>query len=106
MVATAKRPPALPAARPLTDVRVIRATAPELGQAASLLRSDPGVRGVALVERLFTTLDTPLYGREVEPLRQELRPARYLLTPHGEGGEPVNARAEDEPLVHPVGPQA
>lgn len=31
---------------------------------------------------LITSPATPLYGTEVEPLRQELRRARYLLTAH------------------------
>jgi hypothetical protein len=84
MVATAARPSKPPAPRPLTDARVIRETAPELRQVASLLRAGPAVRGVALVEWLLTSAATPLYGRDVEPLRQELRRARYLLTPHGE----------------------
>ena len=66
---------------PLADRRVIRAVAPELRQVAELLRSAPAVRGVALVEWLLTSSATPLYGSEVEPLRQELRRARYLLTP-------------------------
>jgi hypothetical protein len=55
--------------------------APELRQIASLLRrDDPCVRGVAAVELLVTSPATPLYGREVEPLRQELGRARYLLS--------------------------
>jgi hypothetical protein len=83
MVQAAVRPGALPAAaRPLADRRVIRAAAPELRQVASLLRGGPAVRGVALVEWLLTSPATPLYGTEVEPLRQELRRACYLLTPH------------------------
>jgi hypothetical protein len=85
MVATAARPSKPPAPRPLTEARVIRETAPELRQLASLLRADPAVRGVALVEWLLTSGATPLYGQEVEPLRQELRRASYLLTPHSEG---------------------
>jgi hypothetical protein len=85
MVATAERPPASPAARPLTDVRVIRATAQEPAQVAALLRSDPGVRGVAPVARLLGSGDTPLYGDEVESLRQERRRACYLLTSGGDG---------------------
>ena len=85
MVQSAVRPGRLPAlARPLADVRVIRAAAPELGQVASLLRADPAVRGVALVEWLLTSPATPLSGGEVDPLRQELRRARYLLIPTGE----------------------
>jgi hypothetical protein len=66
--------------QPLADRRVIRAAAPELRQVAALLRSGPAVQGVALVEWLLTSPATPLYGTEVEPLRQELRRARYLLT--------------------------
>ena len=80
-VAAATHPPAVSTSRPLTDSRTIRATAPELREVASLLRADPAVRGVALVEWLLTAPKTPLYGREVGPLREELRRARYLLTP-------------------------
>jgi hypothetical protein len=35
---------------------------------------------VALVEWLIGSPVTPLYGTEVEPLRQQLGRARYLLT--------------------------
>ena len=85
MVQRAVRPGALfDVAGPLADVRVIRAAAPELGQVAALLRADPAVRGVALVEWLLTSPATPLYGSEVEPLRQELRRARFLLIAEGE----------------------
>lgn len=84
IVATAVRPPKPPAPRPLTDARVIRETAPELRQVAALLRADPAVRGVALIEWLLTSAATPVYGRDVEPLRQELRRACYLLIPRGE----------------------
>ena len=66
---------------PLADRRVVRAVAGELGEVALLLRSGPAVRGVALVEWLLTSPATPLYGDEVEPLRQELARARYLLVP-------------------------
>lgn len=66
-------------ARPLFEVRVIRPVVPELRQIASLLRGDsPSLAGVAAVERLLTDA-TPLYGPRVEPLRQELWRARYLL---------------------------
>jgi hypothetical protein len=69
------------APRPLCDVRVIRAVAPELSQIASLLRgARPSVRGVALVDWLLSSAATPLYGPSIEPLRQELGRARYLLT--------------------------
>jgi hypothetical protein len=63
----------------LADARVIRATAPELREVAGLLRAGPPAQGVALVEWLLTSPATPLYGAEVDPLRQELGRARYLL---------------------------
>jgi len=66
---------------PFADRRVIRAVAPDLREVASLLRGDPAVQGVALVEWLLTSPATPLYGSELEPLREELRRARYLMTP-------------------------
>jgi hypothetical protein len=65
---------------PLADRRVIRAVAPDLREVASLLRGAPAVQGVALVEWLLTSPATPLYGSEIEPLRAELRRARYLMT--------------------------
>lgn len=65
---------------PLADRRVVRAVAPDLREVASLLRCDPAVQGVALVEWLLTSPATPLYGSEIEPLRAELRRARYLMT--------------------------
>jgi hypothetical protein len=69
------------APRPLCDVRVIRAVAPELSQIASLLRGgQSSIRGVALVDWLLTSAATPLYGPSAEPLRRELGRARYLLT--------------------------
>jgi hypothetical protein len=86
MVASAARPrPGAPP--PLAASRVIRATAPELSEVTSLLRADPSARGVALVEALLTTAATPQYGSEVEPLRQELRRALYLLSSGGGDGE-------------------
>jgi hypothetical protein len=81
IVRIAARPlPVHPANRPLFNVCVIRRVAPELRQIAALLRgAAPCVRGVAAVEWLLTSSATPLYGPEVEPLRQELGRARYLL---------------------------
>jgi len=80
-LAAALRRPQPGAPRPLCDVRVIRAVAPELSEIASLLRdARPSVRGVALVAWLLTSSMTPLYGPSIEPLRQELGRARYLLT--------------------------
>jgi hypothetical protein len=65
---------------PLAERRMIRAVAADLREVASLLRGDPAVQGVALVEWLLTSPATPLYGSELEPLRAELRRARYLMT--------------------------
>jgi hypothetical protein len=72
--------PVHPANRPLFNVCVVRRVAPELRQIAALLRgAAPCVRGVAAVEWLLSSSATPLYGPEVEPLRQELGWARFLL---------------------------
>lgn len=65
---------------PLADQRVIRAVAADLCEVASLLRGDPAVQGVALVEWMLTSPATPFYGSEVEPLREELARARYLMS--------------------------
>lgn len=76
----ARQLPVHPAVRPIFYVRVIRQVAPELRPIASLLRGDaPCVRGVAAVEWLLTSPASPLYGVDVEPLRQELGRVRYLL---------------------------
>jgi hypothetical protein len=67
-------------ARPLFDVRVVRPLVQEFREVAALLRGDePGIRGVAAVERLLSSAATPLYGLHVEPLRRELGRVRYLL---------------------------
>jgi hypothetical protein len=82
LVRTAVHPATGPVlVRPLADRRVIRAVAADLREVASLLREGPDVRGVALVELLLTSPTTPLYGSEVEPLREQLTRARYLLAP-------------------------
>jgi len=57
--------------------------APVAGQlrvVAELLRGAcPGLRGVALARRLLTDGDSPLYGRDVEALREELGRVRFSL---------------------------
>jgi hypothetical protein len=76
----AQRPPLHPAARPIFHIGVIRRVAPELHQVASLLRAGrPCVRGVAAVEWLLTSAESPLYDVDVESLRRELGRVRYLL---------------------------
>jgi hypothetical protein len=69
-----------PPAVSLVRIRVRGAVAHELREIAVLLRSNSApLRGVALVEWLLTSGHSPLYGPLVEPLRQELGRARYLL---------------------------
>jgi hypothetical protein len=76
----AQRPPLHPAARPIFHIGVIRRVAPELHQVASLLRAGrPCVRGVAAVEWLLTSAESPAYDVDVESLRQELGRVPYLL---------------------------
>jgi hypothetical protein len=65
---------------PFLNSRVIRAVRPELADVSARLRDDaPGVRGVALVERLLREGGSPLHGGSVSALRQELRRIRFLL---------------------------
>jgi hypothetical protein len=82
VVDIAARPlPALPSSRPLFTVHVVRRVGAQLSELAQLLRDDaPPARGVAMVERLITSGESPLYRADVELLSQEIRRARYLLT--------------------------
>lgn len=69
-----------PGNRPIYHRCVLRAVTEPLHEIARLLRSgDAPVRGVAQVESLLTSGGSPLYGAEVEPLREELARARYFL---------------------------
>jgi hypothetical protein len=69
-----------PSARPLFNRRVLDSVAPALRTVSVLLRSEfVDVRGVALTERLLTAGDSPLYGRDVDRLRQELGRVQFLL---------------------------
>jgi hypothetical protein len=69
-----------PGAAVVCHVRVLRPVVPQLREIACLLLSGgAAVRGVALVEWLLIFGDSPLYGTQVEPLRQDLGRARYLL---------------------------
>jgi hypothetical protein len=86
-----------PSSRPLYDVRVVRMVEPQLREIAELLRDGvEAPRGVAVVERLITSGLSPLYGADVEPLRDEVRQARDLLmlSPTGVAPEP-HRHAED-----------
>ena len=75
--------PGLSACRicPLFDRAVIRAVADDLRAVIQLLGPDhTPVRGVAAAEHLLTDIFSPLYGNQVEPLRQELHRVSHLLT--------------------------
>jgi hypothetical protein len=62
------------------NARVILAVRAELVDISARLREDaPGVRGVALVERLLSEGGSPLHGGSVSALRQELRRIRFML---------------------------
>jgi hypothetical protein len=65
---------------PFGSSRVIVAVRSELAEIAARLREDaPGVRGVALVERLLSEGGSALHGGSVSALRQELRRIRFML---------------------------
>jgi hypothetical protein len=65
---------------PFFSGRVIVAVHAELAEIAERLREDaPGVRGVALVERLLSEGGSPLHGGSVAALREELRRIRFML---------------------------
>ena len=73
-----------PRVTPLLHVHVLRPVGPHLREVARLLRGDcASVRGVALVEWLVTSGQSPLYGTEVQPLSEELGRARSLLIQAG-----------------------
>jgi hypothetical protein len=65
---------------PLCSRRLLAATKPQLREVAALLREDQAnPRGIALVDRLLTRGESPLYGQDAALLRDELARARYLL---------------------------
>jgi hypothetical protein len=65
---------------PLLNARVVAAVRPELAEIAGRLREGtPGVRGVALVERLLSEGGSALHGPSASALRQELRRIRFML---------------------------
>lgn len=72
----------LPAHRPLPGVHCLRFTAEEARDVVALLRAEVvDIRGVALTSRLLTDgYASPLFGEDVERLREELRRIRYLLS--------------------------
>jgi len=70
-----------PRFRPPDGILQLRHTGPELEGLTEALRHDRvRVQGVALAARLLSNgYESPLYGNELEPLRQELNRIRYLL---------------------------
>jgi hypothetical protein len=72
-----------PRFRPLPGVVQLRHLSRELDDVVALLRAPQvRVRAVALTERLLTDgCSSPLYGDELEPLREELNRIRFLLAP-------------------------
>lgn len=65
---------------PVYNRRVLAAVEPQLRDLVRSLRADAAaVGGVALLDRLITAGSSPLYGRRVGPLRDELGRIRYLL---------------------------
>jgi hypothetical protein len=71
----------LPRFRPPAGVMQLRHTGPELeGLTQALRRDRVRVQGVALTARFLSNgYESPLYGNELEPLREELNRIRYLL---------------------------
>ena len=66
--------------RPIYHPRVVAAVQAQLRQLAARVRAGGAeLRGVALLHRLLTTGGSPLYGKRVEPLRDELARALRLL---------------------------
>jgi hypothetical protein len=75
LVRAAERWPTLVrSCRPVFDPQLVRAAAPQLRAIATRLRvSRVTAHTAARVERLLTSGASPLYGRELEELRAELR---------------------------------
>jgi hypothetical protein len=67
-------PTFVPTYRPLFDPRHVRAATPQLRAIATRLRANTvTVRALARVERLLTSGASPLYSRELDELRHELK---------------------------------
>jgi hypothetical protein len=67
-------------ARPLFHLRVVAKVSPDLYEVVRLLRTGHvPARGVARAERMITDGTSPLYGLEVDALREELHRVRRML---------------------------
>lgn len=63
--------------------RIVAQVADELRELGAVLRAGGvSARGVASLERLVSHATSPLYGRDVAALRDELRRAQELLKEH------------------------
>ena len=68
---------------PLFEPQVVARVADELRELSAVLRAGGvSARGVASLERLVSHATSPLYGRDVAALRDELRRAHELLKEH------------------------
>ena len=77
MVREAQRPPRRFVAPPLVARRVVAPLADELLEISGLLRAGPmSARGVARLDRLLGHAISPLYGNDIDALRNELRQVR------------------------------
>lgn len=82
MVREAQRPPRRSRfiATPLVACRIVAPLADELLEISGLLRAGPMfARGVARLDRLLGHATSPLYGDDVDALRNELHQVRELL---------------------------
>jgi hypothetical protein len=82
MVELSARPrvPRLPSTLPLYRLGVVARVRPELLALVRLLEADAvSARGVARAERVISDCMSPLYGRDGQPLREELRRVIRLL---------------------------
>jgi hypothetical protein len=68
---------------PLFEPQVVASVADELRELGAILRAGGvSARGVASLERLLSHATSPLYGRDVAALRDDLRRARERLKEH------------------------
>jgi hypothetical protein len=79
-----------PGSGPLYRPRVLAAAAAEAHAVADRLERDPAaLAGIAVTERLLTAHDSPLYERDTDRLRQELRRISFALELRDEPSAPT-----------------
>jgi hypothetical protein len=73
---------------PLVEPPVVAQVADELRELGAVLRTEAvSARGVARLERLVSRATSPLYGRDIAVLREELSRVRWLLDRPNDGGK-------------------